>query len=137
MVGLIPWRSIWQILLWEKTLKTCQKWHLLCGRYIKVFHKTTTFEWSQQQSSYTGLTVHGRFIWRLKIHIRLWNPNFHLFRFAIIHLWESPWFKTTHVKHNCASLCDIVKEQITRLALSVRHRHKQQTVFFHLLQLHQ
>ena len=29
----------------------------VCGRFIKVFYKTTTFEWSQECWSYTGLTV--------------------------------------------------------------------------------
>ena len=46
-----------------KKLKTCQERpHLVSGRFLKVFllddylPKTTTFEWSQEWSSYTGLT---------------------------------------------------------------------------------
>ena len=49
---------------------------------------------------------------------RLWNPTCQctsLFRLAIIHLRESPESSTTSVKHNCASLCNIVKEQNTDL----------------------
>ena len=48
---------------------------------------------------------------------KLWNPTFQcmgIFRLAIIHLRESPTFKTTHVKDNCASPCNIVKERSTR-----------------------
>ena len=48
---------------------------------------------------------------------RLLKPNFQstsLFRLAIMHLQESPESTTTRVKHNCASLRDIVKEQITK-----------------------
>ena len=43
----------------DEKLKTCQEQpHLLSGRFIKVFHKmTTTFEWCQEWSSYTGLSV--------------------------------------------------------------------------------
>ena len=38
-----------------KKLKTCQEWpHLLKDNYLP---KTTTFEWSQESSSYTGLIV--------------------------------------------------------------------------------
>ena len=41
-----------------KKLKTCQgRLHFLSGHFIKVFYKTTTFEWSQEWSSYTGWMV--------------------------------------------------------------------------------
>ena len=37
-----------------------------------------------------------------------------LYRLVIIHLQESPESKLTCVKPNCASLCNIVEEQITK-----------------------
>ena len=41
-----------------KELKTCQERpYLHSGRFIEVFYKTTTFEWFQERSSYTGLTA--------------------------------------------------------------------------------
>ena len=49
---------------------------------------------------------------------RSWNLTFQylslLFSLMIIHLQESPEPKTTNQKHKCASLCNIVKEQITK-----------------------
>ena len=47
----------------------------------------------------------------------LWNPTFQcmtLFRVTIIHLRESPNFKTISLKHNCVILCNIVQEQISK-----------------------
>ena len=46
-----------------------------------------------------------------------WNLTFQctiLLGLAIIHLRETPNSKATHVKHNCGSLCNIVKEWITK-----------------------
>ena len=48
---------------------------------------------------------------------RLWNATFQctsLIRLAIIHLRESLDSKMTRAKHKCASLCNIVKEWITK-----------------------
>ena len=42
--------------MWIK-IKNCQERpDSVCGHFIKVFYKTTTFEWSQKWSSYAGLT---------------------------------------------------------------------------------
>ena len=63
---------------------------------------------------------------------RLWNPTFQctsLFGLAIIYLRESPKSKMTRVKHNCASLCIIVKQRITKTWFIMRHRDKHKTVF--------
>ena len=38
---------------------------------------------------------------------------------GLIHLRESPKSKTTLVKHNCANLCNTVKEQITKQAWEI------------------
>ena len=58
-----------------------------------------------------------------------------LFRLAIIHLRESLKSKTTHMKHNCMSLCNFVKEHLKRLDLSMRHRDKHKIVFLCSLRL--
>ena len=42
----------------EKELKTCQERpYLVSGHFIEVFCETTTFEWSQEWSSHTGVTI--------------------------------------------------------------------------------
>ena len=56
-----PKHAKWQItrrfIHYYKTF-SCSEWsHLASGPFMKVFYKTTTFEWSQGWSSYTGLTV--------------------------------------------------------------------------------
>ena len=48
---------------------------------------------------------------------RLWNSTCQctsLFRLEIIHLRESPMSKMTCVTHNCMSLSNVVKDQITK-----------------------
>ena len=50
----------------------------------------------------------------LKFNLVKFNQSTSLFRLMIIHLQVSPESKFTHVKHNCASLCNTVKEQITK-----------------------
>ena len=55
--------------------------------------------------------------WNLFLFIRLWNLTFQctsLFRLAMTPLLESPESIKTCIKHNCVSLCNIVKEQITK-----------------------
>ena len=56
-----PKHAKWQItrrfIHYYKTF-SCSEWsHLASGPFMKAFYKTTTFEWSQGWSSYTGLTV--------------------------------------------------------------------------------
>ena len=75
--------------------------------------------------------------WR-ESHSRLWNPTFQytsLLRLVIIRLQESPKSTTTCVKQNCASLCNFVKELITKTWFINKHRNTHKTVFLCLFQL--
>ena len=63
------------------------------------------------------LKKHSMSCSRAYVNRRPWNRTFqctNLFRLMIIHLQESLESETTHMKHNSASVCDIVKEWITR-----------------------
>ena len=84
--------------------------------FTTALYLQTSTEYTKQNSLTYKHEQHGSYK-KLSSKTRLWNPIFQCtspFRLAIIHLQESRESKTTRVEHNCASLCNIVKEQITK-----------------------
>ena len=58
-----------------------------------------------------------------------------LFRLAAVHLQEFTKSKTTCVKHNCMSPCNITKTKLQSLNLSIRHMDNHKTVLLHSIWL--